>query len=505
MALPGINITTVDGNLALTRPNPERVLVIGTSSAGVADRFYTFAQVTACVEALGRGPAVTAACHVIERAGVVDVLKITGSVEASVSAVDKTGPGGTVAISGTPSELFLIHVVIVVGGDNGVARFRYTLDGVTFSALRTVPTGGSFVVPDSGLTLTFDDTAPFVAGTTYDAIAFPATFDGNDLDDASDALLAVPNRWKAILWAFLADTTENAATLAAQIGAVHASMADQARMSRALLPVGGVDDEGLLAFQSENATPAGHAAAMSTFGGNVRGHLEDYEDIRVACFAGVQRMFVSNKIEGWHQPYVPISYSAAGRVARFTRATNIGWVGAGRLTEVTKITFDERVAGEQLHDIGVNTTRTHIGRPGYYFTNGLLKAPVGSDFRYLSWGLTFDLIAEVTHDALLPFINSTVRVNSDGGGTIHPFDAARIEGVVNAAIRVAVLEPLNEQGFKGLVSAAEFTVDRTHNILSTKKLLGNVRAVPLANIEQMDVTAGFFTALASVDVTAEAA
>jgi hypothetical protein len=513
MALPGIDINVVDGNLSLTRPGSDRMLVVGPSSLGTAVQFNTFAQIPALIAKLGRGPAVTAAAHIISQSGSVDVLSVPASVAAFTEAVTHVGAsggagtGGTLTVAGTPTEIFIVTVRIRTGGAKGVARFDYTLDAQTYSAIRTVPTSGTFVVPETGLTLTFDDTSdPFVEGETYKFSSLPKTLNADDIDDAAEALSSVGTRWKAILWVVHPLTRADAVLVAEQIGVIHGTLADQARMSRAIVTAGGLlEDDAALFIAALDDDIAAYLAAQATYGAAVRAAYESFEDIRVALFAGLERLNTSNRFEGWHHPFVPCSYSAAGRVAKYTRATNVGWVGAGRLERVSAIMFDERVAGEQLHDIGVNTTRTHVGRNGPYFTNGLLKAPIGSDFRYLSWGLAFDLLAEVTHDALLPFVNSSVRINGDGSGTIHPFDSARIEGVVNAAIRNALLEPLNDQGFKGYLTDARFTVDRTHNVLATSTLLGEVRGVPLANLEQINATAGLFTALASLEVTAEAA
>jgi hypothetical protein len=510
MALPGIRLNVVDGNLGMLTPGADKVLVVGHTTLGTSGEFASFSQPNAAKVALGGGPAVTAACHVLDMVGAVDVLTIDGSVAASSTAVTKVGTGGDVTVAGNANDVYKATIRIVLGGANGVGRFDYTLDGVEYGAVRTIPANGTFVIPGSGLTATFDDEdaapgdTPFVAGATYSWTSLPKTSNGTDLDDAADALLAVDTRWKAILWAVSADTTANAATLAAQIGGIHDDLADQARMTRGLVQISGTTPDLVLVDKYlDGSTPAEIVAAMSTFGGGVRSGVASFDDIRIAPFAGMERLSVANPIEGFRRPYVPVSFSAAGRVARFTRATNIGWVGGGRLEKVSAITFDERKAGEQLHDVLVNSTTTHIGRNGAYFVNGLLKAPVGSDFRYLSWGLAFDLLTETVHDGLLPFVNSTVRVNANG--TIHELDATRIDGLINALIRAAVLDPVNEQGFKGFFTDAQFAVDRSHNVLTSKKLLGSVRGVPLANLEGIEVNAGLFTALVPVEALDAAA
>jgi hypothetical protein len=212
---------------------------------------------------------------------------------------------------------------------------------------------------------------------------------------------------------------------------------------------------------------------------------------------------VRNPIEGWRNPFLPTVYNGAAMQTAFTRGTNIGWVGVGtpptggRKPRVSAVSFDERKNGESYHAAKINAPTSLIGRAGFYFTNGLLASPAGSDFRYIHWGLAFDLACETVVDALLPYINASLRVNPNGSGTILPLEAARINKQVNAALRAAVLEPLTEQGFAGFFSAAEFKVDETYNILLNKKLRGDLRCVPLANTEQVEITAGLAASLAT--------
>jgi hypothetical protein len=393
-----------------------------------------------------------------------------------------------------PNDFFNVQVEPVLGGSLGTATFRYSLDADaasvaantnTWSETRTIPAGATFVVPNSGITVTFA-AGTYVAGTKYTFTCTPPTFNSADLDLARDALLLVNDRWKFPVYAGMSATASAAATIASAIIGHTDDLADTFRLLRALVHTG-------------NDTEANVLTAFDTV-----------EDLRLGVFHSTENLQVANPIEGWRKPLMPTLYNAAAMAAKFTRGTNIGWVGlggppnGGRKPKVSAITFDERKAGEQLHNKKINATTTHIGKTGFYFVNGLLKSPAGSDFRYLHWGMSFDLACETAIDGMMAYVNASLRVNPDGSGTIHPLDAEQIDTRINSLLRPVVVLVVTEQG-EGYFSAVEFKMDRTFEILQSKKIRGDLRTVPLANSEQVELTAGLAASLATEAAEEEAA
>jgi hypothetical protein len=581
--LPGVRQSITDGNLGLVQPAPDKLLVIGPCSSGVVNTIVSAAQPSALSTALGVGRAVTVGGHILDVAGgTVDVMKCAASVAASNGSVTASGSGPLVSVGGSGTEAYDAIIRIVNSGQLGVGRFDFSLDGgETYGSVRTIPSAGTFLMPSSGLTLTFAPlsavvrtggttgpvvtpsgaaptgdndfiieittggalgagvfkwskdggltyttgvslaasvvltgtgvTAGFAAGTyvlgekyswssgynateTYSFTATPATFNSADLDGVLIALRALNTRWKAVVFAGRPANAAAAAVLAATIGGQMTVLAAQARDTKALIDCGG--------------DPAASISAVQTA-------FDAVGDFRLAPFYGDCRIRIANPIEGFRNPWLPTQIRAAGSVAIMSRGSNIGWVGlgaaegpgrprGGRLSKVSAIRFDEGKAGEQLHDHRINATRTFDGdQPGkFYFTNGLLLSPLGSDFRYLHWGLAFDLLCQTVNDAMKPYVNASLAVLTDGTGALDPVVAEQIDVAVNAAIRTAVLDPITEQG-KGYFSAAQFACDRTYNTLVNRKLVGSFRAVPLANTEQVELTGGMATDL--VAAAAEAA
>lgn len=480
MTLPGLSLSTTDGNLGLLSAEADKILVIGPAASGTDNVILPYAQPSDMISTHGRGQGVTCGAHILDFAGgEIDFAKCATSVAAATSSISQTGGGPTISIgAGTPNDFYDVQLTIVTGGALGAATFKYSLDGgQTVGLTRTVPAGGSYVIPNTGWTITFAAGA-YVADEVYSWTGTPATFDAADIDAVKTALLGVNTRWKAVVYAGSSATASAAATIATAVGADLDALEADFRMLRGLVHAG------------EEAEAA------------VRTAFEAIEHLKLAVFSGKDRIAVANPIEGWQKPQLPSVYNAAAMVAAFTRGTNIGWVGngfpprGGRKPLVSAISFDEYKSGETLHDINVNASRTHIGKNGYYFVNGLLKTPAGSDFRYLHWGLAFDRAVEVTLDALTPYINASLKVRADGTGRILPREALRIDKQANKQLREAVLKPLNEQGQEGYVSAAKSAVDQTYDILTNKKFRADLRVVPDANTEGIELTAGLFAALA---------
>jgi hypothetical protein len=418
----------------------------------------------------------------------------------AVSALVRSGgmSGPVVTLTGTPTALtdYDIIIEITTGGTVGVAAFRWSDDGGT-TYTTGVATASTVVLTDTGLTANFpagtyvDDeiyawTTGYNAGETYTFTASPDTFDSTDLDEAAETLFTLNDRWKAVVFAGRQVDSTAAAVIAETAGGHMADLADEARDARALIDCGTEDDVD-----------------------DIHEDFETVEDLRLACFYGSNRVAVANPIEGWRRPMIPNVVSAAAMVAAFTRGTNIGWVGdgsppnGGRMPKVSGISFDEYIEGEQLHDRQVNATRTYVGRSGFYFVNGLLKSPAGSDFRYLHWGLAFDIACQTVFDAMQRYVNASVPRKTDGSNTITAEAAAAVNKRVNQALKRALLDPSTEQG-PGLVDAASFAVDETYDIFTNKKLRGSFRVLPKANTEGVELTGGLATDL-TAGTTTEAA
>jgi hypothetical protein len=156
---PGQQLTVRDGGIGLTSGATALPLVVGVTAGGVADTLYQYSDPNRLRDEQLGGPAVEMAAPVINAAGGCYLLKTTASTAGSNGSVTKTAVStstGTVTVSGSPRLAFEVIVRIRSTGALGVATFDYSLDdGYTFSETLTVPSGGTYAMPNTGLTLTF--------------------------------------------------------------------------------------------------------------------------------------------------------------------------------------------------------------------------------------------------------------------------------------------------------------------------------------------------------------
>lgn len=379
---------------------------------------------------------------------------------------------GTINAQG-PNDFYDATVTVKAGGVLGTGTFAFTLDGgKTTSETRTIPAGGIYDVPNTGLRLTFA-AGTYVVGTTYAFTTKPRTYNTTDLTAAINALVLLTPRWKFVVFAGMSADAATAATLTAAISGHLTTLANGFKYLRAVVDVG---DDTTANVITQNVAIA---------------------DRRLCLVYGKTRMASSLDFEGWGTPMLPGIYAAAARLAQVKRSTSPAWAGFGALTGVTEVSFDEYANGEVLHNQKINTFRSYVGTTGFFMVNGLLRSPTGSDFKYVQWGLIVDLVCDTIRDALLPYVNGSRRILTDGTGRIDPRDAARINKKVNGALKTVLLDPKNDEGLEGLVSSVRYAVDESINLLTTGTLQGDCRIVPLAQTEQVETNVGLTMEIAA--------
>lgn len=482
MTLPGVSQTILDGQLGVTQPGIGVPIVFGYATGGTVGQFYSFAKPSSVIATLGNGEAVECLCHILQVAGgTVHFVKTDGSVAAANSAVTASGGGPTVSIAGTATNHYDAILTVVEGGALGTGTFTYSLDGgQTTSPIFTIPGGGSYVIPNTGITVTFA-AGSYVAGETYSFTTTPATYNGTDLADAITAALDLNELWSFAVFSGYSASASAAAALFSAVDAHLTTLATKFRYLRAIMSTG-------------EDTP-----------GAVNTAFDAVESRRIYPLYAKARIATANAFVGWSNPHLPFSYAVAARCAQIKPSTSPAWVGLGGLTGVSDPTFDERQEGETLHSHKIGAPTTYIGRSGVYVTNGLLKSPAGSDFKYWQWGRITDIASLTTYQGMLPYVNSSPRVLSDGTGRIDPRDAAKMNGRVNNGLTDNLISPVTDEGTKGYVSAAQFAVDETVNILSSSRIQGDTRIVPRAQAEQVETTIALTQTIGNPETEATAA
>ncbi len=359
-----------------------------------------------------------------------------------------------------PNDAYELEVEIVDGGALGTATFKYTLDasnpvGGTYSATFVAPVGTLYVIPNTGITLTFA-AGTYVAGDTYAlaALAAPA-YTSTEVIAALAALTADPREWGAVHLCGQASTAAGSATMASVLDTqLEAAATGSFRYSHAIIEAADVSDSLLI-------------AAFASFASK-----------RVNVCAGFCRLTSSITGRGYKRS---AALPLAARLSKVGIGVDLARVKDGSLPGVTYLHRDEQVT-QALDASRFSTLRSLIGRQGYYITNARLMAPSGSDYRLTQYRRVMDKGCAVGRDALLDYLNGDVRINANG--TIFELDARAIEANATSALNAALTQP-------GHVSAVRCVVDRTNNVQSTEKIKAQLRITPLGYAKSIDEDIGF--------------
>jgi hypothetical protein len=482
MPIPGQKITVNDPGLGLTPAAVTSFLFLGTSSIGTVSQLYPFSNKRDVLDTLGQGPLPENLCRTLDLAGgPVYGMRLAGSIPATAGAVTPvpiSTSTGTVAVAGEPFDAYDAQIQIMTSGTVGVGRFRYSLDAsslltedqYSWSEVITIPTGGTFAIPNTNLTLTFTPGLGPVMFENGDVFKFTCTaphYDNDKLAEAVTALLARPTEFAAIVLCGKPVSASASAVTFASLATHMASFVEQFRFMRALIDVGIDTPEDVIEAYAMTASPKGLVSAV-------------YGDAAMAS---------SKPFPGWGTPKMPALNAVAARAARVEISTDLGRFNEGPLEGVVAISHDE-FRTTLLDEQKITTLRTFQGAQGFYITNGRLKSQLGSDFLYWQHGRCMDVACDTTTKAQMPFINRSVRTNP-GTGTIDARDAATMEATIKSALSERLLSPSNAEGTPGHVSAIDYQISRENNVTVSFEVLSKVAIQPLGYAKTLVTDIGF--------------
>lgn len=481
MALtPRSTETVLDPGLGLVGAVTNIPVVVGACSSGTANSYSRFSDPKALIDAHGQGPAVEYAALLLTlTGGPVGFVRSTADVAASNTAVTASGGGPAITVAGDSNDDYNCRVTIVKGGALGTATFNYTLNAtagleeaeLSFSPTIVVPSGGTYAIPNTGLTLTFA-AGTYVADETYSWDSECAGFDATNLGTAVDAVDATSTAWDFIV-AVTSLTNGDPTT--------GAGLATALQSKLAAMSVASKYRAGMISAARNDADPE------SDFTSVVADRLlVDYGSVRMLSAKPiVGRAFAD--MAGT----IAYAIRASGSLVStdLKRVPGNGLQDGGALPNVVKIYKDERIVATGLDDIKISTLTTYEGSPGFYITQGRIKSADGSDYVYWPLRRIMDVLCTTVHDIQQTFIGRSVRTNDDG--TIDERDALRLEAEVQDAIEAKLISPRNAEGTDGHVSAVRYQIDRTNNINTTSTVISTTGARPLGYIDYINAQLGF--------------
>lgn len=490
--LPRQEITFVDPGLGTVGLTDRGTLVMGTSSIGTVDVLTSFSVKQDVVDALGQGPLPEGICRVLDIAGgPVFGMRLNGSVAGVAGSVTKTGTAsgtGTITVAGAPFDSYRVKIDITKAGVLGGGEFKYSLDftsnadagsssqneGRTFSPTIVIPAGGSFVIPNTNLTLTF------VPGS-----GTPTTFDLGDINrfDCTAPLYSTSD----LATAFTALLLTSQALRTIQLEGEHATASASATMFAALNThltsmetafrfVGGIMDGGSLEDDRAAAITA-HASSQSS---------------RISLPYGYADITSSKPFTGWgtiQRTYVGL---VGSRVASDLVSTDSARFDSGAVVGVVAIRTDEE-RSPLLNADNFTTMRTWQGQAGFYITNNNLRSSTGSDFKFWQHRALMDLGSDIVIKAQQSFIKRAIPVNEDG--TIKNTAALKMEADVQNQLQAGLMSPKDAEGNKGHISDFGYSIDRTTNLLTSETLNTTTKIRPKGYASVISSTIGFSNAV----------
>jgi hypothetical protein len=458
--LPRVESTISDPGLSLTRAANKIPVFIGyCSGSAAANSVHSISRLSGFASAnLGDGTAVQeAALALLVAGGPVIVVKSAASVAGANGAVTRVGAvGPAVSLTGTPILDLDVIIEVTTTGALGAARFRYSLDGGnTYSPVLTVPTGGVYAIPGTGITATFAAGSP-TAGETYSWSSTAPMLNAADLAAAIAALRAKPQiKYRAIRICGRPASSSAGNTLFAGASTQMTSLSAAHRYARLMMDAG---------IESSPATVLTSFAAAA--------------DKRILVKFGWDRCASALPFTGYGFPRFGggAVHMARATLAQFSE--NLGRVLSGPLVGVIATEFDE---GEnELLSIGrIETTRTYpdAENVGYYATEGLLMSPAGSDFDTWERGIVMDVACEAVVGVLTKHINE--NFSTVAGGKIDPGEAKELGDKCDRAVKQLLVNTRRANGKAKQIDAVKTTIDTENDFLSTQEILGDVAIRPL--------------------------
>lgn len=489
--IPRQELNIKDPGLGTVGQVDRNVLVLGTSSSGAVDTLRSFSKKQDVVDTFGQGPMPEDVCRILDIAGgPVYAMRLTGSVAGASGSVTKTAIGsstGTLAVTvGTAYDSYRVIVEITKSGTTGAGEFRYSLDyttnaedatannqGRTFSGDIVIPSGGAYIIPDTGLTITFTPGAGPVFFEDGDIFRFDCTaplYSTTELASAVTALLLTTTPFSTVVLVGEHATAAASATMFAAFNTHLTSLQSQFRFVRGIMDGGSLENNRATAITA-------HASSQSS---------------RISLCYGYADITSSKPIVGWGTPQRSYVGLVASRVASDKISTDSARVASGAIPGVVAIRTDEE-RSPLLNAANFTTMRTWQGEPGFYITQNNLRSPSGSDFQYWQHGAVMDVASTTVVKAQQPFVKRSVRVNENG--TINNTEAVQMETDVQSALRSNLVDPKNEDGNKGHISDFGYAIDRENDVLGSETILTTTKIRPLGYPSIISSEIGFSRAV----------
>ena len=136
----------------------------------------------------------------------------------------------------------------------------------------------------------------------------------------------------------------------------------------------------------------------------------------------------------------------------------------------------------QLDLKGYIFPKIYIGRAGVFLNDSHTCAPLADDYCTIENVRTIQKAERIAYKALVPYINSSIKINTDG--TLPQPVCSHFQNVVNVAIR-------SEMQSGDEISSADSYVNPQQNLLATSELAVELEIIPTGTARKINLSIGF--------------
>lgn len=485
------NQTVLDGGLGILPDSIDNIhLLAGVCEKGTTNAVLAFSDVSVVRNTLGAGPLAEAIASALttptkNRAPrPVYAVRIATTDTGSCGAVTKTAIGtstGTITVAGGAYDTQQVRVKISRTGTLNSGAFQVSLDGgVTYDPEVTIPAGGTYLIPNTNVTLSFvpgGGPTYFEAGDVHAFDTVEARPSSTEVGTAIDALLLDPTEWSFVRIVGAPKPEMTTVVSAGTTPPVVSLTGTPAGFYdlRIEITAGGARGTAVFRWSTDagnswtsNVTTAATVALGSTgltavfatgsnystdnvytshAGKGLRDRADTLKtkltsaetafryafgiveapDASDAILQQAMASFESVRVAcaaGYCRVFSALSQRRYKRCAGGPISNRIASIephihpGWVDLGSLVDVVelFRDERVTEVLDAKKFLTLRTFIGRAGAFVTDAKLFAPTGSDFSSIMNRRVMDKACRITRSTMLPVVNQDMRINPAGNG-----------------------------------------------------------------------------------------
>ena len=505
-----VTMTLVDNNGASANAAlPSVVALMGVSDSGTVGQIVSTRSASTLVSSFGVCPMTEFGAMLIAAGATVLAMSTTSNIGSGTGhgtsgAVQFTGTGtSVVTVAGFPKDTWYIRGKVVTSGTIGTAGIvvQFSADaGRTYGPLIALGTGTTYVIPYTGLTLSFA-AGTLVAGDTFSFYTTEPVFATGDVSTAIAAFGS--SLYAQTGWGSMALTGAIAGSQGTTLEGNLDSLALPQTSVFTRMYSNAVDATNPTGWGGAGQTDAAWQTALDTSwaGTSARRILAAAGFYNMPSAVGPLYNAITpgtNWVFGTPRYRRPLSWAIACRKVGLAPQQLSSWVKLGQLGNIVVDPINDPSDGFLYHDERINPGldsqrfAAALSRPrqpvGYYVRSENLMSPVGSDFQLLAQGTVFDNFTTILFQVGTPLIDSITRTNANG--TIYENDAQTIESQLFQAVA-------NNMGSQCQLQNTTIIVDRTYNVQTNQKvrITGNVGL--MGYIREIDMTLAVTNPLAA--------